>query len=95
MVYEPMINAGKEGVTHDYLSNANTARRSLPLFMKYLWPVGKHTSINLPPYVVINDPNCPNGDVLNKMGQPFTFPLSAEDLAIIKTLEAKYDSEEN
>ena len=29
------------------------------------------------------------------MGQPFTFPLSAEDLAIIKTLEAKYDSEEN
>jgi peptide deformylase len=48
-----------------------------------------------PPYVVINDPNCPNREVLKKMGQPFTFPLSAEDLAIIKTLEAKYDSEEN
>ena len=49
----------------------------------------------LPRYVDINDPTCPNREVLQTPAQPFTFPLTKEDLAIIKTLEAKYDSEEN
>jgi peptide deformylase len=49
----------------------------------------------LPPYVVINDPNCPNKDVLRMTAQPITFPLSEEDRHIIKTLEAKYDQETN
>lgn len=52
-------------------------------------------SATLPSYIVINDSNCPNREVLETPAQPFTFPLSAEDLTIIKTLEAKYDAEEN
>jgi peptide deformylase len=49
----------------------------------------------LPDYVVINDPNCKNKDILEKPSEPFVFPLSKEDLKIIKTLEAKFDAEEN
>ncbi|RZI47107.1 peptide deformylase [Candidatus Finniella inopinata] len=52
-------------------------------------------SVKLPPYVVINDPNCPNKEVLETPAKAFTFPLTKEDLAIIKILEAKYDAEEN
>ena len=48
----------------------------------------------LPDYVVINDPACSNREVLQKPAEPFSFPLSREDWAIIKTLEAKYEAEE-
>lgn len=50
---------------------------------------------NLPPYVLINDPNCPNKDVLRRVAEPFQFPLSDADKKILKTLEAKFDQEEN
>jgi peptide deformylase len=49
----------------------------------------------LPNYVVINDPKCENKDILERPSEPFSFPLSDEDLKIIKTLEAKFDAEKN
>ncbi len=49
----------------------------------------------LPPYVVINDSDCTNKEVLRTLAQPVSFPLSEEDKYIIKTLEAKYDQEVN
>lgn len=50
---------------------------------------------HLPDYVVINDPACLNRHILETPAEPFTFPLSPQDLAILKTLEAKYDAEKN
>lgn len=50
---------------------------------------------DLPPYVSINDPNCPNKDVLRKVAEPFQFPLSDADKKILKILEAKFDNEVN
>lgn len=56
---------------------------------------GCTTMTQLPSYVVINDPNCPNRDVLRTPAAPVSFPLSEEDKHIIQTLEAKYDQEGN
>ncbi len=50
---------------------------------------------SLPDYVVIKDPYSPDKEVLLTPAQPFSFPLSDPDLTIIKTLEAKFDAEEN
>lgn len=49
----------------------------------------------LPDYVVLNDETCEKRHILTKPSQTLTFPLSPEDLEDIKTLEAKYDQEEN
>lgn len=49
----------------------------------------------LPPYVVINDPSCPNKGVLRMQGETLSFPLSLEDRHVVETLSAKFDQEEN
>lgn len=51
----------------------------------------------LPPYVVINSETQPESlkQVLRQKAEPFTFPLTDEDKELLKTLEAKYDAEEN
>lgn len=49
----------------------------------------------LPPYVVLNDPECPNTEVLRSPAEAFTFPLSKEDIDLINTLVHKYDQEGN
>lgn len=49
----------------------------------------------LPEYVIDNDPNCKNKDVLRQKAKQLTFPLSQEDLHDIAVLNAKYDGEEN
>lgn len=49
----------------------------------------------LPPYVVINDPNCPNKDVLTTPAQEVSFPLDQEVVKIIEELEKKFNQEEN
>ncbi len=51
----------------------------------------------LPPYVIINNETQPESlkQVLRQVAAPFTFPLSEEDMALLKILEAKYDAEEN
>lgn len=64
---------------------------AIALFYKRNEPVDN----SLPNYVVINDPNCKNKDILEKPAEPFSFPLSKEDLEIIKILETKYNLEEN
>lgn len=48
---------------------------------------------SLPGYVVLNDPDCPNVDILRKQGETLSFPLSAEDLHVVETLVAKFDQE--
>lgn len=52
---------------------------------------------HLPPYVVINNDNQPKElrSILRKPAQEISFPLSPEDQESLKTLEAKYDAEEN
>lgn len=52
---------------------------------------------DLPPYVVINNENQPESlkKVLRQKATPFTFPLSEADVEVVKTLEAKFDAEEN
>jgi peptide deformylase len=49
----------------------------------------------LPSYVLIDDAECQNRDILRKVADPFQFPLSEDDKEILKTLEAKFDSETN
>ncbi len=49
----------------------------------------------LPSYVVINDPNCHNKEVLRIPAKPVQFPLNDELHLIAADLEAKYDAEEN
>ena len=51
--------------------------------------------VNLPDYVVLNDASCEKRHILTKPSQTLSFPLAEEDLEDIKTLEAKYDQEEN
>lgn len=55
------------------------------------------TKQNLPNYVVINDDEQDINLrlVLRKPTKPISFPLSKEDIEVIKILEAKYDAEEN
>ncbi|MBL0941566.1 MAG: peptide deformylase, partial [Alphaproteobacteria bacterium] len=50
---------------------------------------------NLPHYVVIKDLNAKRPAVLSQVAEEISFPLSAEDLSVIKMLEAKFDAEEN
>lgn len=49
----------------------------------------------LPDYVVINDPDCPNRDILQKPTEMLQFPLDEETQEVIRILEAKFDQEEN
>lgn len=49
----------------------------------------------LPSYVLIDDPQCQNRDILRKIAEPFSFPLSKDDKEILRILEAKFDSETN
>lgn len=49
----------------------------------------------LPAYVLIDDPTCLNRDILRKVAEPFKFPLSQDDKEVLRTLEAKFDSETN
>jgi peptide deformylase len=49
----------------------------------------------LPPYVVLNDPDEKNADVLRTPAQPLTFPLSKEDRENLNILSDKFDQEEN
>lgn len=51
--------------------------------------------MTLPPYVVINDPDCQHREVLKKPAQEISFPITPEDQKIIQELEAKYDQEDN
>ncbi len=50
---------------------------------------------NLPSYVIINDPDCPNRDVLTKPTEELQFPLNEEAREVIRILEAKFDNEQN
>ena len=56
---------------------------------------GCSTVSNLPDYVVFNDPDAINHDVLRHPAQPLVFPLSPQDQEIIQILTAKFDQEEN
>jgi peptide deformylase len=49
----------------------------------------------LPSYLLIDDPKCVNRDILRKVAEPFSFPLSESDKEILRILEAKFDSETN
>lgn len=49
----------------------------------------------LPPYVCIDDPLCPNKNVLREPAQTIEFPLSSSVQQALADLEAKYDNEEN
>lgn len=49
---------------------------------------------NLPPYVVVNNPEDKKAGILRIPAQRVNFPLSQEDKHDIETLIAKYDSEE-
>lgn len=40
---------------------------------------------SLPPYVVINDPNCPNKDVLTTPAETVEFPLTDKTKKFFKT----------
>lgn len=57
--------------------------------------MGAHSMSNQPTYLVFNDPNCANREILREVAKPIAFPLSVEDQASIDTLEAKFDREEN
>ncbi len=50
---------------------------------------------NLPPYVVINDPDETRGDVLRTPAAALHFPLSVEDRKIVQILVHKFEAEEN
>jgi peptide deformylase len=50
---------------------------------------------DLPNYVVIKDLDAKRPPVLSQGAEEISFPLSGEDLSVIKTLEAKFDAEEN
>jgi peptide deformylase len=50
---------------------------------------------DLPNYVVIKDLDAKRPPVLSQVAEEISFPLSGEDLSVIKTLEAKFDAEEN
>lgn len=52
-------------------------------------------SSQLPDYVAINDPACPNKDVLTTPAKEVIFPLDEETKEMIRSLEAKFDQEEN
>ncbi|MBI2706999.1 MAG: peptide deformylase [Proteobacteria bacterium] len=49
----------------------------------------------LPVYVVINDPACPNKEVLTTPAEEVTFPLDAKTREMMRLLEAKFDQEDN
>lgn len=51
----------------------------------------------LPGYIVVNDPNIDTTlkKILEQDAKELTFPLSQEDIEMIKILEAKYDAESN
>ncbi len=49
----------------------------------------------LPPYAVINDPNCPNKDVLTTPAQVVELPLTEEHKTVLRELEEKFDQEKN
>lgn len=49
----------------------------------------------LPNYLAVNLETNQNPEILRRVAQPLTFPLSKEDLRDIKILEAKFDWEEN
>lgn len=49
----------------------------------------------LPEYIVYNDPNCLNKEILKTPAKEFMFPLSKEDEDLIDTLVEKFDQEEN
>ncbi|MBY0501782.1 MAG: peptide deformylase [Alphaproteobacteria bacterium] len=72
----------------------------LPFYMKgillsCLFLNGCKQMPDLPPYVVLNDPKDAKSDVLRKLAEPLTFPLSREDREIVQILTTKFDSEEN
>ncbi len=50
---------------------------------------------SLPDYVVINDPSCPNREVLTTPAETVTFPLDQKTREMVAALEAKFDQEEN
>lgn len=52
-------------------------------------------SQKLPDYVILNDPEGTNADVLRVPAQPLMFPLSVDDQESVRILEAKFDQEEN
>jgi peptide deformylase len=49
----------------------------------------------LPPYVVINDPDSKNKDVLRTPAKKVTFPLDDKTREVLRHLEEKFDQEEN
>lgn len=55
----------------------------------------KKMSPTLPDYVVLKDMKSPGPQVLRQEAQEVQFPLSQQDQEIIRTLEAKFDQEEN
>jgi peptide deformylase len=83
--------------------NANEQALTL-LFMKIIYSLfvagclflyGCTSMTDLPSYVVINDPKCPNRDVLRQPAKTLSFPLTEEDKKDIETLVDKYDQEDN
>ncbi len=55
----------------------------------------KVQSMKLPDYVVINNPNCTNKEVLRQSAETVCFPLSEEDKNCIDILGKKFDLEVN
>lgn len=53
------------------------------------------SSSSLPSYVVINDPACKKTDVLKTPTEVIVFPLDDETWEVIRSLEAKFDQEDN
>lgn len=53
------------------------------------------SKVDLPSYVVINDPTSVNTDVLRTPAEKVAFPLTAQIRDIIDQLEEKYDQEDN
>jgi peptide deformylase len=49
----------------------------------------------LPEYVVVNDPACPNKEVLTTPAEEVKFPLDAKTREMLRLLEAKFDQEDN
>jgi peptide deformylase len=47
------------------------------------------------PYVIINDDNCKNRNILIKTAEDVTFPLSEEDREIVELLTYQFRNEEN
>lgn len=52
-------------------------------------------TMQLPSYVVVNDPSSENKEVLRRPTELLTFPLDEETREVLRSLEAKFDQEEN